>query len=674
MRKTRMQTTFLGAAAALLLGGWEQSSPAASAVPDGAAKAHARITGPIFDPASDGSIWVVGATYKAHVTARGLTFIPRLGADAPRNFPIYFALDSIECAVGPLAFEPGGCPVRIGHRLELDRGLLTEAYEARSDSIEQTFTFARPPVRHGGLVVRLSINTELTAVDAGETLRFGNQHGLVWFSKAVLVDARGVRTSLATSLVDGSHIAITVPASVLESAAWPITIDPVVQTNSVDGGVSNRKPDVAYDATSNTWLVVWETSVSAADGDVFARRTDAQGAPIGSVITIDSSTENWRNPCVANNDANNNFLVAAERGSGADRAIWGRVVSSAGATGSAFEISDPEIAGAKLNPDVGGDPFVAAPPVHWLVVWQQVTGPVEHDIHARLVTPSGPTAAAPSGATILIDASTSTMDINPAVSPSNRGFAWSVVWQRDMPSDDIMGARVFFDGTLLAPTFPIDNTPADSQNPSVATPFLTQRYVVVYEDGPGALGHIRARIMDESNPLVGGDLTLIENVASGLQRRRPSVDANASQFVITCEQESALGAHYDAYVSSYCWTGVSFSLAEAHRIVGNSPVADAGPVVAGASGSNGPQSQFMIAWNLASLATGLGPISAARYNTGTCCPADVDDNGSIDVDDLIAVILDWGLCATCAADIDGNGRVDVDDLIAVILGWGVCPS
>ncbi len=28
---------------------------------------------------------------------------------------------------------------------------------------------------------------------------------------------------------------------------------------------------------------------------------------------------------------------------------------------------------------------------------------------------------------------------------------------------------------------------------------------------------------------------------------------------------------------------------------------------------------------------------------------------------------------TCAGDVDGNGAVDVDDLIAVILGWGACP-
>jgi hypothetical protein len=59
-------------------------------------------------------------------------------------------------------------------------------------------------------------------------------------------------------------------------------------------------------------------------------------------------------------------------------------------------------------------------------------------------------------------------------------------------------------------------------------------------------------------------------------------------------------------------------------------------------------------------------------------PGDANSSGSVDVDDLIAVILGWGLCPAppefCEGDIvtppRGNGSVDVDDLIAVILNWG----
>jgi hypothetical protein len=58
------------------------------------------------------------------------------------------------------------------------------------------------------------------------------------------------------------------------------------------------------------------------------------------------------------------------------------------------------------------------------------------------------------------------------------------------------------------------------------------------------------------------------------------------------------------------------------------------------------------------------------------CVGDVDGNGVIDVQDLIAVILAWGPCPkppeACPADTDGDGAVDVQDLIQIILAWGGC--
>jgi predicted outer membrane repeat protein len=62
------------------------------------------------------------------------------------------------------------------------------------------------------------------------------------------------------------------------------------------------------------------------------------------------------------------------------------------------------------------------------------------------------------------------------------------------------------------------------------------------------------------------------------------------------------------------------------------------------------------------------------------CPANIATAGgsanTVDVDDLVTVILAWGPCpappATCPADVNNSGSVDVDDLVAVILAWGLC--
>jgi hypothetical protein len=66
-----------------------------------------------------------------------------------------------------------------------------------------------------------------------------------------------------------------------------------------------------------------------------------------------------------------------------------------------------------------------------------------------------------------------------------------------------------------------------------------------------------------------------------------------------------------------------------------------------------------------------------RLQDGAKCPADTNNSGVVDVDDLVAVILGWGACAgcpptDCASDIDDDCDTDVDDLVAVILAWGPC--
>ena len=52
---------------------------------------------------------------------------------------------------------------------------------------------------------------------------------------------------------------------------------------------------------------------------------------------------------------------------------------------------------------------------------------------------------------------------------------------------------------------------------------------------------------------------------------------------------------------------------------------------------------------------------------------DVNGDGTVDVQDLVLVIVNWGPCpdlGPCTGDLDGNGAVDVTDLVEVIVNWG----
>jgi len=54
------------------------------------------------------------------------------------------------------------------------------------------------------------------------------------------------------------------------------------------------------------------------------------------------------------------------------------------------------------------------------------------------------------------------------------------------------------------------------------------------------------------------------------------------------------------------------------------------------------------------------------------CPADLNNDGTVNVADLLDLIAAWGTCNDCAADFDGDGTVAVADLLTLIAAWGNC--
>lgn len=78
------------------------------------------------------------------------------------------------------------------------------------------------------------------------------------------------------------------------------------------------------------------------------------------------------------------------------------------------------------------------------------------------------------------------------------------------------------------------------------------------------------------------------------------------------------------------------------------------------------------------IAGGFWPVASHPDN----CPADISNDGNVNVSDLLAVIGAWGACPTpcppqCPADIapvaGGDCVVNVSDLLGVIGSWGACP-
>ncbi len=56
------------------------------------------------------------------------------------------------------------------------------------------------------------------------------------------------------------------------------------------------------------------------------------------------------------------------------------------------------------------------------------------------------------------------------------------------------------------------------------------------------------------------------------------------------------------------------------------------------------------------------------------CPGDINADDIVDVNDLVSLIVAWGVCPAefCPADTNDDGVVDVTDLVAIVLSWGAC--
>jgi hypothetical protein len=97
-----------------------------------------------------------------------------------------------------------------------------------------------------------------------------------------------------------------------------------------------------------------------------------------------------------------------------------------------------------------------------------------------------------------------------------------------------------------------------------------------------------------------------------------------------------------------------------------------------------PNNQFRIRFTASDVGAGSiteGGVDGVNLFAVQCdpppvCPADINADEVVNVDDLLAVINTWGACAGCAADFvppGGDGQVNVDDLLGVINAWGPCP-
>jgi hypothetical protein len=557
------------------------------------------------DQPGDGSVWAHGQAYKAQFSSQGFTYIPFLGSDAPQNYPLNLRVSSVTSGSQKVAFDASVAPIQQGDSVSFARTSFSEQYDLSAANVEQSFTFQSLPT-NGDLVVRMDVMSDLAGRVSSDGLEFANELGSVRYGQAVVVDAAGHRTPAVTTF-DGRGLSIRVDSATVSDATFPLTIDPVVSTFTLNSTTQNDfSPDTAYDNPTGTWLTVYEEVFSTTDHDAYAQVSNGAGVVVNSGY-VDFTGDYWARPKVANNNAAHKWLVVAGVGipTGGARIVRGRTVSNAFVMGAQVTLSDATQSGEKFNPDVGGDQF-ATPPSWFMVVWERAFSATDHDIHGCTLSDTNVISA-----TILIDNSSATLDSLPSISKSDQAATWSVAWQRDFsPTDrDIYGARINFDGTISSASFNIDFTGFDDTNVSVSSPLSNaSTWVVACQRNVGTNTDIQAFLINGTTVSSGLDVSTADGSDATQNQVEPSVDSDGAAFAVTfSESYNGSATDYDIYIDQLT---SALTVGEAHTNLAFSSNPEHRPEIGSTQGSGGLANHFMVVWDEAFSTTDTDIIGA----------------------------------------------------------------
>ena len=242
-------------------------------------------------------LWAAGRQYKASFHDDP-TFIPYLGADYPRNQPLQWRTETI--VVGGTALVRAGDPVERFHtatRFELRYADVVEAYDVLEEGLEQTFVLHEPPANAGDFVVTGTFTTDLHVVEEfteeHRGIVFADDRGseLIRYGAATVLDAAGRRLPITTTVRD-LRVTMTVPATFLESATYPVTLDPLTTPVTLEAGNEILTVDVCRNDRNDNACLTIARAASATDADVYAWNAPDDLSGLGTLVFTDI-TSSW---------------------------------------------------------------------------------------------------------------------------------------------------------------------------------------------------------------------------------------------------------------------------------------------------------------------------------------------------------------------------------------------
>ena len=230
-----------------------------------------------------------GRHYAVEFSQQSVKFLPALGdaVSEPRHLtlrPMMVRRDHYVSAEVPSRVHPSKRNVTALYRHAPG---LRERYELTPEHVALSWVFDEPPPGRGDLVVSYDFDTNLPAPMANDDGGFDftlPTVGGVRFGGVTGIDAGGAKAA-GSVRVEGGRLDLVLPGDFVDTASYPLVLDPLIGA-TVTAGATPRNPDVAYDATTDRFLVVYATAISASTYNVRAQYIDAQGQLAGNFIGI----------------------------------------------------------------------------------------------------------------------------------------------------------------------------------------------------------------------------------------------------------------------------------------------------------------------------------------------------------------------------------------------------
>lgn len=317
--------------------------------------------------------WVRGASYKACAAASGFTFVPFLGSDAPRNWPVEFRVTAATVGGQALELTEEATVLHDSERFVLDRGAVRGIYAPTPSGVEQLFEVATGDLA-GDLVLELAVRTDLILDETSAPVTYMGPRGGVSYGDAfALVPGPGTKP-IEVAHGEGS-IRMTVDSATVERSRGKVIIDPVISSATLASVVNTPRthPDAAYDTTVGEALFAVTEVFSLTDRDCVLLRYNAANLTV-ETLYVNLSQDSWDRCQVATLHGSGHHLVVGQRSNlGSSSKVIAQLVDSAtfSTTGTPFFVADggfPFLVFEERGPDVGAS---AGPAGVFCVAWER---------------------------------------------------------------------------------------------------------------------------------------------------------------------------------------------------------------------------------------------------------------------------------------------------------------